>query len=236
MVRSHFTLLQDSQQHLPADSELILVEGDSAAKSVCRCRDTSTQAVLAMQGKPLNTTGASRRKIKANQWLMSLVDALGTGFGATFELERLRYRRIMMLFDPDADGIHCGALMMFFFHTWMRPLLDAGCIQIARPPLYQIMLRESSDPVLVYSGDHYHRILAAISERGLTVISKQHFRGLASINPDMLRSTCLNPSTRVVDPVTTRDAADAIQIFAPRFSRPAQTPGTAHPHRQENRR
>lgn len=215
MARSHFTLLQDSQQHSPAQSELILVEGDSAAKSVCRCRDADTQAVLAMQGKPMNTVGVSKRKVEANQWLTSLVNAMGTGFGQTFDLASLRYQKITMLFDPDADGIHCGALMMFFFYAWMRPLLDAGCVQIARPPLYQITLRDYADPVLAYSADHYQRILAAVHQRELTVVSKQHFRGLASINADMLRTTCLDPRTRVVDPVTTTDATDAIQVFKP---------------------
>lgn len=125
--------LDDCTYHgLGSGVELYVVEGDSAAGAVSRMRNAQFQAVLPMQGKPLNTVRATAQKVVANPWFAALTQALGTGLGDAFALQALRYDRVILLMDPDADGIHCGALVTMFFYRWMRPLLDDGRVGIAR--------------------------------------------------------------------------------------------------------
>ncbi|MEQ1487852.1 MAG: toprim domain-containing protein, partial [Methylotenera sp.] len=110
--------LQDCRQH-GANAELFLVEGDSAASAVSSLRNQQVQAVLPMQGKPLNTIKASAEKVVENALFKALIEALGAGVGDNFDLTKCRYSRIVLLMDADADGIHCGALMLMFFYRWM---------------------------------------------------------------------------------------------------------------------
>ena len=114
--------LDDCTHHgIGSGAELYVVEGDSAAGAVSRMRNAAYQAVLPMQGKPLNTVRATAQRVVANPWFAALTDALGTGLGDAFEIKALRYDRVILLMDPDADGIHCGALVTLFFYRWMRP-------------------------------------------------------------------------------------------------------------------
>ena len=132
--------LHDCDRHGPGSgAELFVVEGDSAAQSVAQLRDARFQAVLPMQGKPLNAWKASERKVAANPFFMALVAAIGADWGRFCRLEALRYERLLLLMDPDADGIHCGALVTMFVYRWMRPVLDAGRVEIVRPPLDEII-------------------------------------------------------------------------------------------------
>lgn len=142
--------LDDCGVHGPVSgAELFLVEGDSAAAAVAGVRDPATQAVLPMQGKPLNATRASRSKVLAHPFFAPLVAALDVGIEADCDPRRLRYERVLVLTDPDADGIHCGFLVLLFFHRWLRPLLDAGRVEIVRPPWGEVVV--AGRPTLAFS-------------------------------------------------------------------------------------
>jgi DNA gyrase/topoisomerase IV subunit B len=148
MFRIQPVKLHDCQQHgLGSGAELFVVEGDSASKTVCRARDPATQAVLPMQGKPLNALKAGKGVVERNELFQILIHAIGAGWDDQLDLTKLRYDRLILLFDPDADGIHCGALMSMFFHRWMRPLLDSGRLSIIRPPLYEISSPKTHDRI-----------------------------------------------------------------------------------------
>jgi DNA gyrase subunit B/topoisomerase-4 subunit B len=189
-----------------------VVEGDSASKTVCRARNSQTQAVLPMQGKPMNAIRASRSSVGRNELFRALIDALGAGWDDQLDLSRLRYDRVILLFDPDADGIHCGALMLMFFHRWMRPLLESGRLSIVRAPLYEIASLDRSERIHAYSDDHYQRLRAEL-ERKQIKFQGQRYRGLASISDAALVSTCLDPASRNISTLTREDAEAAIRIF-----------------------
>jgi DNA gyrase subunit B len=199
-----------------SDSELFLVEGDSAAQAVINARDSRTQAVLPMQGKPLNANKASRALVARNEWLQALVDAIGAGWGDSFELDKARYNRVLLMMDPDADGIHCGALMLMFFYRWMRPLLETGRISAIRPPVYEISSPDFPDRVHAFSDSHYKKLCDSLNEKQIK-FNGQRYRGLASINASVLVTTCIDPATRHVSPLSCDDALSAIQIFGGKF-------------------
>jgi DNA gyrase subunit B/topoisomerase-4 subunit B len=216
--------LNDCHQHgLGSDSELFIVEGDSASKNVVRVRDKRAQAVLPMQGKPLNAWKASREIVARNDLYQKLIVALGTGWDETFDIANLRYDRIILLFDPDADGIHCGALTLMFFLRWMPDLVDADRIQMVRPPLYEISSRQfpaagNDDRIHAYSDDHFRRLREHLRSKRIEFQS-QRFRGLASINADSLVQTCVDRATRNASPVGREDAEAAVRIFGGESSR-----------------
>lgn len=197
--------------------ELIVVEGDSASAAVARVRDRQFQAVLPMQGKPMNATKASLSSIQKNQWFRSLVDALGVGWSAT-TLDQMRYDRVLLLFDPDADGIHCGALMLLFFDTYLRPLLDANKVSLIKSPLFEIRATGYSDALHAYSEDHLTRLCDFLDRKGIRH-SHQRYRGLASISSDVLAEACIDPSSRTAYLLQHDDAESARAIFGPRPGR-----------------
>ncbi|MCA9139087.1 MAG: hypothetical protein KDB00_20080 [Planctomycetales bacterium] len=193
--------------------ELILVEGDSASKSVARVRDRRFQAVLPMQGKPMNATKASDASVRKNQWFSELIDALGTGWHAE-EMAELRYDRILFLFDPDADGIHCGALMLMFFDEYLRPLLDANRVSLIKPPLFEIRASGYHDAIHAFSEDHLRRIQKALDNQKI-IHRHQRYRGLASIGDDTLLESCVDPNSRTAYLLQHSDAQSAREIFGP---------------------
>jgi DNA gyrase subunit B/topoisomerase-4 subunit B len=201
---------------LPASSterspELFVVEGESAALAVARVRDATTQAVLPMQGKPLNAIKATEKKVASHPLFTALTDSLGAGRGAAFDLAKLRYARVLLLMDPDADGIHCGVLMLMFFHRWMRPLLDAGRVEIVRPPWGEVMPEDGSPPRHARSEEELQALAEAMRARGTVVVRR--YRGLAAIEPRMLLATCVAPATRHTDRISTAEAAAMIEMF-----------------------
>ena len=198
-----------------SDTELFIVEGDSASRSVARVRERRTQAVLPMQGKPMNPVKNSKNAIAKNDLYQKLIACLGAGWDDGFDVDAVRYQRVILLFDPDADGIHCGALMLMFFYRWMRPLLDAERISVIRPPLYQIESPDYNDLIHAYSSEHYAKIQTALAEKGIKYQS-QRYRGLASMGDQTLVQTCLAAETRHVEPLGRRDAEAAIAAFGGR--------------------
>jgi DNA gyrase subunit B/topoisomerase-4 subunit B len=194
-----------------ATPELFVVEGESAALAVMRVRDATTQAVLPMQGKPLNAVKATEKKLAAHPLFTVLTDSLGTGRGAAFDLAKLRYSRVLLLMDPDADGIHCGVLMLMFFHRWMRPLLDAGHVEIVRPPWGEVVPADGTPPRHACSEAEFQALSDAIRARGPA--TARRFRGLAAIEPQMLLATCVAPATRRTDRISTAEAAAMIEVF-----------------------
>ncbi|TWT49570.1 DNA gyrase subunit B, novobiocin-resistant [Rubripirellula amarantea] len=205
--------LHDCYQHgVGTEAEIFIVEGDSASKAAVRARSPRTQAVLPMQGKPLNAWKASRSAVAKNELYLALIDALGAGWGETFNLASLRYERVTLLFDPDADGIHCGALALMFFYRWMRPALQAGRIGVVRPPVYEIASLDRSEVLHAYSEDHYQKIKAALDEKNAKYHT-QKYRGLASMNESALVATCIDPATRNRSVCDCKDAEAAIRVF-----------------------
>ncbi|TAG45575.1 MAG: hypothetical protein EAZ30_15495 [Betaproteobacteria bacterium] len=198
--------------------ELFIVEGDSASGSVLNVRNPQTQAVLPMQGKPLNAMKASGDKVAEFGLYQQLVAALGVPLidpetGELGDIRKARFDRVLLLFDPDADGIHCGALMLMFFYRWMRPMLDAGRVSMIRPPLFVISTADSEQTFHAYSPEHAGRIMSELKRRGATEIKSHHHRGLASIDPKLLASACVHPETRKADVMTVKDAEDAMHVF-----------------------
>ncbi|MGB9149297.1 MAG: toprim domain-containing protein [Burkholderiales bacterium] len=206
--------LEDSIIHgAQSGAELFIVEGDSASGAVTTLRDRKLQAVLPMQGKPLNANKATAAKVADFPLYQALIEALGAGFGASFDLEKMRYQRIILLFDPDADGIHCSALMQIFFHRWMRPLLQSGALECVRAPLYEITCGEKFQPVYAFSDDHYLTLCKRLREKNFNDIRSQRYRGLAGIHQPTLAATCIHPATRKTRVITVSEAELAIKML-----------------------
>jgi DNA gyrase subunit B len=201
-----------------AGSELFIVEGDSASHAVANVRDATRQAVLPMQGKPLNALKANATRVAEFPLYRQLANALCVALtdletGEVSDLSTRRFDRVLLLFDPDADGIHCGALMLMFFYRWMRPLLEEERVLIVRPPLFLISYEGSATPLHAYSPDHAGRIVTELKRLNKQHISTHHHRGLASIAPPLLASACVRPSTRKTEVMRVADAEEAIRVF-----------------------
>jgi len=206
--------LVDCRRHGPhSGAELFLVEGDSAANSVTAARDTLFQAVLPMQGKPLNAGKASANRLAGNSWLQTLFQSLGCGFGNDFNMDALRYERVMLLFDPDADGIHCGALMLICFERLMPELIDTGRVHMIRAPLLRITSPSFPTPVYAHAPMHHQEILEKLQERGIDDYQLLRYRGLGSLEKDVLTEQCILPESRRAKAVTREEAQMATKMF-----------------------
>ncbi len=180
-------------------SELFLVEGDSAGGSAKQARDRKFQAVLPLRGKILNVLGAASSKMTGNQELSDLCQAMGVQSGSRFDLSDLRYEKIIIMTDADVDGAHIAALLMTFFFTQMKPLIDAGHLYLAAPPLFR--LTQGARSVYVQTDAEKDALLAkGLGARGKVEVSR--FKGLGEMMPAQLKDTTMSPATRTLIRVT----------------------------------
>jgi len=216
--------LVDCQQHGPGSGcELLLVEGDSASQSVVAVRDERLQAVLPLQGKPLNAWAAPPARVAQHVLFRQLADALGLDAPTALPADaagRLRFDRIALLFDPDADGIHIGALMLLYFQRWLPGLIEDGRIWMVRAPMFELVPRvRGADGGTALRRLAYNPVQCrALAESmravdGGSEVRIQAFRGLGSFAPELLRAACVDPATRLAHAVGPRDVQAVVDIF-----------------------
>jgi DNA gyrase subunit B len=205
--------LADCASKDPAESELYLVEGDSAGGSAKQARDRHFQAILPLRGKILNVEKARLDKILDNEEIKNIVTALGVGLGAGAEeadLSRLRYHKLILMTDADVDGAHIRTLLLTFIYRYLRTLLESGYIYIAQPPLYRA--KKGNDEEYCWTDEQLN---AAIEQMGgMKGVNIQRYKGLGEMNPDQLWNTTMDPAERRLQIVTIDDAAAADRTFS----------------------
>lgn len=194
-------------------SELFIVEGDSAAEAVKNVRNPATQAVLPMQGKPMNAMKATACELSENVQFAALLDALGGGQVDALHADTLRYERYILLLDPDADGIHSGTLMLLFFYRWLPELLDAGRVFDAHAPLWEVSAEGLQGAAYAKSATHLEKVRSYLQENGAGEIKAKRFRGLANVPAPIIGTHCVHPATRQLRPLSRHDATTAIDVF-----------------------
>ena len=221
--------LADCSNKDPKDSELYLVEGDSAGGSAKSGRDSKSQAILPLRGKVLNVERARLDKMLGNNEIVSLIKALGVGIEESFDLAGLRYDRIIIMTDADVDGSHISTLLMTFFFRYMKQVIDGGHIYLAKPPLFELIRNGRKSSIFIYDEDQLEVILdAEIAKRkseGAKIatdterfkqagfVEQKRYKGLGEMDADQLFETTMNPDKRVLVQIRVEDAEKADAIF-----------------------
>ncbi|MEA3557774.1 MAG: DNA topoisomerase (ATP-hydrolyzing) subunit B [Candidatus Thermoplasmatota archaeon] len=199
--------LADCQSRDPMISELYLVEGDSAGGSAKQGRDRAFQAILPLRGKILNVEKARLDRVLSNNEIRSMITALGCGIGDEFDMESLRYHKIIIMTDADVDGAHIRTLLLTFFYRYMQSLITSGNLYIAQPPLYRV--KRGKQEFYCFSDERKDEVVASLGHGS----SVQRYKGLGEMNPDQLWSTTMDPDSRTLLKVTVEDAILADELF-----------------------
>ncbi len=201
--------LSDCNEREARLTELYLVEGDSAGGSAKNCRDSRFQAILPLRGKVLNVEKARLDKVYANTSLIPIIQALGCGIGEDFDIQKLRYGKIVIMADADVDGSHIRILLLTFFFRHMKPLIEQGHVYLAQPPLYKVYKGKN----LRYAFSEEEKDVAVI-ELGTNGVQSERYKGLGEMDPEQLWDTTMNPETRTLLKVTIDDAIACDEIFS----------------------